>query len=168
MKKGTNHGVRHGKTKEQTEYHMAWSAWKRCCERVDSQGGHCTGKHDRFLRDPDCRESQLAIGWTEQVQRVGWTCTRRPYISSQTRGEEKIPRTMVSYFEHSKQKWAYENSIWFPSLLSQWKSVYTTNQVNKLKRLSIQINAVDGIPYQAHRCGTSLNGSGKEFVSFIK
>ena len=25
-----------------------------------------TGTHDRFLRDPVCRESQLAIGWTEQ------------------------------------------------------------------------------------------------------
>ena len=36
IKKGRNHGARHGKTKEQTEYHMAWNA------------------------------SQLAIGWTEQ------------------------------------------------------------------------------------------------------
>ena len=31
-----------------------------------------TGNHDRFLRDPVYRESQLAIGWSEQkVQRVG-------------------------------------------------------------------------------------------------
>ena len=29
IKKGPNHGARHGKTKEQTEYHMAWNAWKR-------------------------------------------------------------------------------------------------------------------------------------------
>ena len=29
---------RHGKTKEQTEYHIAWNAWKRCCKKVDSQG----------------------------------------------------------------------------------------------------------------------------------
>ena len=34
------------------EYHMAWNAWKRCCNRVDSQGEHFTGIHDRFLRDP--------------------------------------------------------------------------------------------------------------------
>ena len=45
---------------------LAWNAWKRCCKKVDSQGEHFTGMHDRFLRDPDYRESQLAIGWTEQ------------------------------------------------------------------------------------------------------
>ena len=45
---------------------MAWNAWKRCCKKVDSQGGHFTGIHDRFLRDPVHRESQLAIGWSEQ------------------------------------------------------------------------------------------------------
>ena len=27
---------------------MAWNAWKRCCKKVDSQGGHFTGIHDRF------------------------------------------------------------------------------------------------------------------------
>ena len=46
--------------------HLAWNAWKRCCENVDSQGEHFTGIQDRFLRDPVYRESQLAIGWTEQ------------------------------------------------------------------------------------------------------
>ena len=66
IKKGPNHGTRHGKTEEQKEYHMAWNAWKRCCKKVDSQGEHFTGIHDRFLRDPVYRESQLAIGWTEQ------------------------------------------------------------------------------------------------------
>ena len=66
IKKGRCHGARHGKTEEQKEYHIAWNAWKRCCKRVDSQGEHFTGIHDRFLRDPVYRESQLAIGWTEQ------------------------------------------------------------------------------------------------------
>ena len=66
IKKGTTHGARHGKTKEQMEYHMAWNAWKRCCKKVDSPGEHFTGIHDRFLRDPVYRESQLAIGSTEQ------------------------------------------------------------------------------------------------------
>ena len=51
-KKGRSHGARHGKTEEQKEYHIAWNAWKRCCKKVDSQGGHLTGIHDRFLRDP--------------------------------------------------------------------------------------------------------------------
>ena len=37
------------KTEEQKEYHVAWNAWKRCCKKVDSQGGHFTGIHDRFL-----------------------------------------------------------------------------------------------------------------------
>ena len=37
-----------------------------CCKKVDSQGEHFTGIHDRFLRDKVYRESQLAIGWTEQ------------------------------------------------------------------------------------------------------
>ena len=45
---------------------MAWNAWKRCCKKVDSQGGLFTGIHDRFLRDPVYRESQFAIGWSEQ------------------------------------------------------------------------------------------------------
>ena len=65
IKKGRNHGARHGKTEVQREYHLAWNAWERCCKKVDSQGGHFTGTHDRFLRDPVYRESQLAIGWTE-------------------------------------------------------------------------------------------------------
>ena len=64
--KGPTHCARHGKTEVQKEDHLAWNAWKRCCKKVDSQGDHFTGIHDRFLRDPVCRESQLAIGWTEQ------------------------------------------------------------------------------------------------------
>ena len=66
IKKGRCHGARHGETEEQTEYHTAWNVWKRCCKRVDSQGEHFKGIHDRFLRDQVYRESRLAIGWTEQ------------------------------------------------------------------------------------------------------
>ena len=66
IKKGRYHGARHGKTEEQKEYHIACDAWKRCCKKVDSQGGRFTGIHDRFLGDQVHRESQLAIGWTEQ------------------------------------------------------------------------------------------------------
>ena len=54
----TTHGARHDKAEVQREYHLAW--------KVDSQGEHFTGLHDRFLRDPIYRESQLAIGSTEQ------------------------------------------------------------------------------------------------------
>ena len=66
IKKGPTHGARHGKTEVQREYHLAWNAWKRCCQKVDSQGEHFTGIPDRFLRDPVYRHSQLAIGFTEQ------------------------------------------------------------------------------------------------------
>ena len=66
MKKGRSHGARHAKTKEQKEYHVALNAWKRRCKKIDFQGGHFTGIHDRFLRDQVFRESQLAIGLTEQ------------------------------------------------------------------------------------------------------
>ena len=66
IKKGATHGARHGKTEVQRKYQMAWNAWKRCCKKVDSQGEHFTGIHDRFLRDPVYRESQLAVGWSEQ------------------------------------------------------------------------------------------------------
>ena len=55
-----------GKTEVQREYNLAWNVWKRCCKKVDSRGEHFTGIHDRFLRDPVYRESQLAIGWSEQ------------------------------------------------------------------------------------------------------
>ena len=66
IKKGRCHGARHGKTEEQKEFQSAWNAWKRCCKRVDSQGEHFKGIHDRFLRDQVYRESQRAIGLTEQ------------------------------------------------------------------------------------------------------
>ena len=65
IKKGPTHGARHGKTEEQKVCHMVWNAWKRCCKKVESRGEHFTGIHDRFLRGPVCRESQLAIGWSE-------------------------------------------------------------------------------------------------------
>ena len=48
IKKGATHGARHGKTEVQRGYRLAWNAWKRCCKKVDSQGEHFTGIHDRF------------------------------------------------------------------------------------------------------------------------
>ena len=39
---------------------------KRCRKRIDGQEEHYEGIHDRFLRDPVYRDSQLKIGWTEQ------------------------------------------------------------------------------------------------------
>ena len=66
-----------------------------------------------------------------KVQRVGWICTRRPDISSHSRGTEKITRTMVSYFELSSQKWAYETSIRFSSrCLDEKSSTPRTRRTN--------------------------------------
>ena len=114
IKKGPTHGARHGRTEIQRNYHLAWNAWKRCCKKVDSQGEHFTCIHDRFLKDLVYCESQLAIGWTEQKCKE-WDelAQKRPYISSHSRGKEKIPRTILSYSEQRRQKWAYETSIWF-------------------------------------------------------
>ena len=66
IKKGATHGALHGKNEVQREYHLAWNTCKRCWKKVDSQGEHLTGIHDRFHRDPVYRESQLAIGWSGQ------------------------------------------------------------------------------------------------------
>ena len=167
IKKGPTHGGRHGKTKEQTEYHMAWNAWKRCCKKVDSQGEH-------FYRYSRSISHRCSLSWITtrnrmertKVQRVGWICTRWPYISSHS--EEKKRYQGQWYLTLNK---AGKMGLWNFDLifepLSQWKIVYTTNQGTKLKSLSIQINTVDGIPLQAHRGGTSLNGIGNELISFF-
>ena len=44
---------------------MAWNAWKRCCKKVDSQGEHFTGIHDRFLRDQFI-VNHNSFGWSER------------------------------------------------------------------------------------------------------
>ena len=75
IKKGATHGARHGKTEVQREYHMAPNAWKRCCGKVASLGGHFTGIHDLFLRDHNSQSDGQ-----NKVQRVGRTCARRPYL----------------------------------------------------------------------------------------
>ena len=90
---------------------MAWNAWKRCCKRVDTQGEHFTGYHDRFLRDLVYRESQLAIGWSEQQCKEWDELAKEDHTYKHTRGKEKKQRTMVSYLERSRQKRAYETSI---------------------------------------------------------
>ena len=99
---GRCHGPRHGKTEEQKEYHTAWNAWKRCCTSVDSQGEHFTGIHDRFLRDQVYRESQLAIGWTEQkCKEMDELAKQNHTYHLSTEEFKKIPRTMVSHLNMS-------------------------------------------------------------------
>ena len=51
IQKGRPHGHRYGKTKEQRDSHIAHSLRKRCIKR------NFEGIHDRFLKDPEFRES---------------------------------------------------------------------------------------------------------------
>ena len=89
IKKRRCHGARHGKTEEQKEYHVVWNAWKRCCKRVDSQGEHFKGFHDRFLRDRVYRESQLLIGWTEQKCREMYELAKQDHTYRLSKEEFK-------------------------------------------------------------------------------
>ena len=91
IKKGATHGARHGKTEVQREYHLAWNAWKRCCKKVDSQGEHLSGIHDRFLRDAVYRESHLAIGWSEQK------CKERDELAIEDHAYKLIPEEKRRY-----------------------------------------------------------------------
>ena len=119
IKKGGTHGARHGKTEVQREYYLALNARKRCCKKVDSQGEHFTGIHDRFLRDPVYRESQLAIGWSEQKCKEWDELTNEDHTYHIS---QKIPRTMLSRFEQIRRTWAYETSIRFSSCCLNEKS----------------------------------------------
>ena len=61
IKKGRPHVNGPGKTTEQRNYHIAHKLRKRCLKR------HYEGIHDRFLKDPEFRESQLEHNRTEEV-----------------------------------------------------------------------------------------------------
>ena len=61
IKRGRPHGHRYGKTEEQRQHHIALDLRKRCIKR------NFEGTHDRFLKDPVFRESQLSIDRTEEV-----------------------------------------------------------------------------------------------------
>ena len=56
IKKERTHGPRHGKTEAQKEHFEAHNARKICIKK------NYDGFHDRFLRDPENRDSQLKIG----------------------------------------------------------------------------------------------------------
>ena len=90
IKRGRSHGARHGKTEEQKEYHVDWKAWKGCFKKVDSQGGHCTSIHDRFLRDPRLSRITFRIRMDRRkVPRSGRTCKTKTHVLSLYRGISK-------------------------------------------------------------------------------
>ena len=59
IKKVRPRGARHGKIEAQKEHFVAHNARKRCIKKKFE------GIHDRFLRDPVFRDSQLESDWTE-------------------------------------------------------------------------------------------------------
>ena len=173
---------------------MAWNAWKRCCKKADSQGEHFTGIHDRFLRDPVYRESQLAIGWSEKrVQWVGWTREKKTIQTNslQRKDEDTKDNGILLWTKKAKMGlWSFD-LITEP--LSCWKIAYTTNQENQLKSPSFQVNKDEynkdnkfspkitspaleltnvqdgniGLHLQVPRGGTHLNGVGSELTIFF-
>ena len=166
---------------------MAWNAWKRCCKKVDSQGEHLKGIHDRFLRDPVYRESPLAIGWSEQK------CKGRDELVQEDHTYKLTPEERRRYKKKTKQaKVGLWNIDLITEPLSWWKTVYTTNQEKQLNNLSMQVNEDEynrdkkfspkitsptpkltntqdesiGLHRQVPRGGTHLNGVGVELTFF--
>ena len=68
IKKGRPHGHRYEKTPQQKEYHQAHNLKKGCIKK-----GY-KGIHDRFLKDPEFRSSQLEHDRDEEVSK--WTILR--------------------------------------------------------------------------------------------
>ena len=109
IKKRATHGARHGKTEEQKKYHVAWNARKRCCKKVDFQGGHLQVftidfSEIQFIVNHNSQSdgpSKSAKRWTKWQSKI-----TRIISLSLSRGKEKIPRTMVSHLEWVRQKWA--------------------------------------------------------------
>ena len=117
IKKGPTHGARHGKTEIQKRVPTT---------RLEMRGRDAVIKSTLKVNilqvfTIDFSEIQFVVNHNSQSDGQNRRAKslinlqRRPYISSHSRGKENIPSTMVSYFEESRQKWAYETSIWFSS-----------------------------------------------------
>ena len=65
IKKECGHGARQVKSEEQIFHHQSLKAWKLCRKKEDRSGENFKGILDHFLRDPQYREAQGRIGWTE-------------------------------------------------------------------------------------------------------
>ena len=155
IKKGRCHEARHGKTEVQREYHLAWNAWERCCEKVDSQGEHFTSIQNRFLSDLE----KKCKGWDE-FAKEDRAYHLTPEEKKRYQGQWYPTLNTASKNGLMKLRSDFRVAVWI-------KIVYTTNQKNKLKSVSMQINKDDGIHLQAHRGGTRLNGIGSELTIFF-
>ena len=88
--KGRPHGHRYGKTTEQREHFNTHNLRKRCIKR------HFKGIHDRFLKDPEFRESQLEHDRTEEV------CIKWDALAEQ---DFSYHMTQAEYFRYRKNWW---------------------------------------------------------------
>ena len=87
------------------------------------------------------------------------------FISLQRKGKDTKDNGILLWTKQAKMGlWNFDMIL---EPLSRWKIVYTTDQENKLKSVSIQANKDDGIHLQARRGGTSLNGIGSELKKNI-
>ena len=140
-KKGATHGARHGKTEVQREYHLAWNTWKRRCKKIYSQGKFFY----KFTRSISQRSS---LSWhttrnlmvRTKVQRVGWTCERRPYIQTHSRGKREDTKDSGILLWTNQAKMGLWSFDLITEPLSCWKIAHTTNQENQLKSPSIKVN----------------------------
>ena len=110
IKKRRPHGARHGKTEAQKEYYVAHNARKRCLKR------NYEGIHDRFLRDPVYRDSQLIIGWTEEkcIEMDKLAQENHSYCPSSEEFRE-IEEKLVYFTEQIRQKCTDEPPIRLPN-----------------------------------------------------
>ena len=90
IKKGRPHGHRYGKNKEQRDHHIAHNWRKRCIKR------NFEGIHDRFLKDPIFRESQLEHDRTEEV------CIQMDKVAQK---DFTNRMTQEEYFRYRKNWW---------------------------------------------------------------
>ena len=170
IKKGCCHGARHGRIEEQTEYHISWNAWKRCCKRVKSQGKLFSGLHDRFLRDP--RLSRITIRIRMDRRKV---CAKKwTNLQNKNTRTVSLQRNFIRY-----------QGEWYLALKSQAKmdrcdfdpifelqtlprNVSTASQVCKSQNQFLHNNIGVGFLPQAIHGGTRLKrvgGAQKKFLS---
>ena len=164
IKKGRCHGDRHGKTEEPKENHEAWNAWMRCCKKVDSQGEYFTSIHDGFLRDPVYRESQLAIGWTEQK------CIEWDELAKEDHTDKLTPEERRRYEGQRYLTLNKEGKNGPLKLRSDFRAaVLMKNRLHHESGEQIEDRLHPDQQrrwhsFQAHRGGTSLNGIGSELT----
>ena len=110
IRKGRPRGARHGKTEAQNEHFVAHNARKRCIKK------NFEGIHDRFLRDPVFRDSQLK-NWLDraEVHRNGQVGTARSILPSIQRGIPDISETFASHMQQIAQECTDATSIRVPS-----------------------------------------------------